>query len=913
MAPSSSSNEEALAKLHHLLWIAEWEVYQDPYRGILALTNEEEDMDAAPDDEEVMEVADPTLPKSRIFPWDLCQWGILADSRLKEQLSNVMQGEELVKRRKQSDGSLIIDTQSAEAMVQILTESSCPSLIAWTKQRMDERAQQTKKRKGKKRARFENTSPAPLVCLGNRPSDPNFCCPCDFNPFCLASMGGAVMNDILKERAQSVCIEILDEDDNGDDDKRSDSSDQPSKTSHSQPESAAATLNDKSPPPKKAKARIQTTPDGNERIDSHFTRIPRKKRGGVATVEATIVNGAVEESDLPIAECKIVNSPTTAPEVVDLVSEKPAAFRQKEPGVWTPNSNKMDILAGESDVFKFPEDDTSDCKMMPSKKKSEPTVTCQPLGSKRTETAAGEPGDVYTADLDEQPNLDDMQFSSGTKEELDGRRKSKKMEQSRIRRFVQDVVKRSSGDDSTVNVDDYMIAIEQWHKSLLFESPLGDRKETEEGKITIALPPGIENLGATCYLNTQFQCLAQNPVFLERVFSWRAVDSSHKLNGFMTKLQRLLAQMVVGGNASISTLEFSNELKLDHTTQQDPNEFGRLLFDAMEEAFKQCSSHNASEANGNSGNTSPDLKDLLKRIFHGETTFETTCMKCSNVTRRSEGFMDLNLPIVGRAAEDDDAGDSDQPKRKKVKRGTLEVAFDKFADSDVQFCFDQYMKAESLVGDNQYFCEKCNAKQDAERAPKLTELPPVLNVQLSRYVFDRQTFEKVKLTKKVLLPTILKVDSAENPPQTKTYFLCGVVRHQGTSANSGHYVAEVMEWTTGLWYEFNDEIVKVLPDGPSCSYVPNFLSETDGGGESQDDQMLFHGSREAYEANITGSKDVYNMFYVEEDYLSEQAQRTVERRRTIAGSTQDVNGETKDSVLAEAVTERENKYSVLRE
>lgn len=58
-------------------------------------------------------------------------------------------------------------------------------------------------------------------------------------------------------------------------------------------------------------------------------------------------------------------------------------------------------------------------------------------------------------------------------------------------------------------------------------------------------------------------------------------------------------------------------------------------------------------------------------------------------------------------------------------------------DTDVQYCWDRYVYAETLEGDNQYFCTECEAKVDARRALTFTALPPVLNIQLCRYVYDR--------------------------------------------------------------------------------------------------------------------------------------------------------------------------------
>ncbi len=54
-----------------------------------------------------------------------------------------------------------------------------------------------------------------------------------------------------------------------------------------------------------------------------------------------------------------------------------------------------------------------------------------------------------------------------------------------------------------------------------------------------------------------------------------------------------------------------------------------------------------------------------------------------------------------------------------------------------------------MDGDNQYFCEDCDNKRDARRFIKLTDLPRVLNLQLLRFVYDRNTGTKKKLSNKI--------------------------------------------------------------------------------------------------------------------------------------------------------------------
>jgi ubiquitin carboxyl-terminal hydrolase 48 len=58
-------------------------------------------------------------------------------------------------------------------------------------------------------------------------------------------------------------------------------------------------------------------------------------------------------------------------------------------------------------------------------------------------------------------------------------------------------------------------------------------------------------------------------------------------------------------------------------------------------------------------------------------------------------------------------------------------------------------KEEMMDGDNQYFCEDCDKKRDAKRFIKLTDLPRVLNLQLLRFVYDRNTGTKKKLSNKI--------------------------------------------------------------------------------------------------------------------------------------------------------------------
>lgn len=68
------------------------------------------------------------------------------------------------------------------------------------------------------------------------------------------------------------------------------------------------------------------------------------------------------------------------------------------------------------------------------------------------------------------------------------------------------------------------------------------------------------------------------------------------------------------------------------------------------------------------------------------------------------------------------------------------------------------MKPELLSGDNQYQCEPCQKKCDAEKGIKIEKVPQIISVILNRFAFDYVKFQRIKLTDKVKFPFILNMN-----------------------------------------------------------------------------------------------------------------------------------------------------------
>lgn len=436
---------------------------------------------------------------------------------------------------------------------------------------------------------------------------------------------------------------------------------------------------------------------------------------------------------------------------------------------------------------------------------------------------------------------------------------------------VQDYWTNLFGRDSEQTTAALLAWVKEYHASMVFRPPTlqeGSPKKavvsSDNVLLTLATPPGMENLGATCYLNTQLQCLAQNLVFVKGILSWKKQNNNNtadddRMSTVLALFQSLFVRMRAGPYRSVNTIEFSNALGLDHHEQQDPNEFSGLLLDKMHQAFRNTSNTTSASrsSSGTAKNNDDDdddaisLADLIPLQFQGTCSFTTVCQTCKSNSGPTETFMDLKIPIAKRPLPEPPKKPTSKSNAatsilekvcsvvpKAVKKTTKKKPVDD--KTDLEYCFQMICQEEHLDGDNQYFCSHCNRKCDAIRSLVLRQLPPVLNLQLVRYVWTPQMV-KQKVTTSVQLPDVLTIE-------TKRYRLCAIMSHRGTSAYSGHYVAEAMDWMTGQWYNFNDMEVSLLKNGPASLY--SATSETD-------------------RKNCQGSADAYNLYYVEEGFLAQ--------------------------------------------
>jgi ubiquitin C-terminal hydrolase len=103
---------------------------------------------------------------------------------------------------------------------------------------------------------------------------------------------------------------------------------------------------------------------------------------------------------------------------------------------------------------------------------------------------------------------------------------------------------------------------------------------------------------------------------------------------------------------------------------------------------------------------------LVPSLFRGRASYVTTCGACGAPSAASAHRVDwyeLELNVKG------------------------------VAPCGLSASLADYLQEEQLTGDNRYVCDAAacaGQRRDATRAVRLREAPPVLNLQLKRFVFD---------------------------------------------------------------------------------------------------------------------------------------------------------------------------------
>ena len=275
---------------------------------------------------------------------------------------------------------------------------------------------------------------------------------------------------------------------------------------------------------------------------------------------------------------------------------------------------------------------------------------------------------------------------------------------------------------------------------------------------------GLNNHGNTCYLNSFLQSMFMTPEFRSSILKFNYIYNKFgsKKDCIPFQLEKLFARLQL----KLRPAEETNDLitsfgwtQAQASEQNDIQELYHVLFDAISFTNEKY------------------INDLFQSIL----STNIKCKECGNISCHDEIYIDFSLPI----------------KKNKIVINTLEKSFE---------CF---FEKEELIKDNQYKCEKCNKKVDAEKYFEVKQLPKILLIALNRFEYDYNKGIKKKINTPISIPDkINKIGNLDN----LNYDLYGIIIHSG-SAMSGHYFSLLKNFEKDKkWYKFDDRCVFEIND-----------------------------------------------------------------------------------------------------
>jgi ubiquitin carboxyl-terminal hydrolase 36/42 len=260
---------------------------------------------------------------------------------------------------------------------------------------------------------------------------------------------------------------------------------------------------------------------------------------------------------------------------------------------------------------------------------------------------------------------------------------------------------------------------------------------------------GLNNLGATCYMNATIQAIAHCPKLVN------ALMSSDDKCEVAAQLRILMMRMWKKSENSISPDGLLQALKGPmekigiHQMRDvhDANELYMVITDLL------CESTTAA----------------LKQSLEGRIRWSTLCKKCgSSSFTPLEPFVTLNLDFTQKTAV-----------------------------HSLEDMIKSLFSSENIEG---YQCDSASCqgrKEDASRTLQLWGLPTVLTIVLKRFVHDGSVNRS-----EVAIPGSLTICSSD---KNITYNLCSVVCHSGHSQHGGHYVTASRHPGNGEWSMHDDD------------------------------------------------------------------------------------------------------------
>ena len=337
-------------------------------------------------------------------------------------------------------------------------------------------------------------------------------------------------------------------------------------------------------------------------------------------------------------------------------------------------------------------------------------------------------------------------------------------------------------------------------------------------------PPliGLENIGATCYMNATLQCFSNIDILTDYFFINENIILNSKKNYtlvdvYIKLLQNLWNKNIDQTKKFYAPYEFKKRIgeKNSLFAGVAANDAKDLILFILEELHNDLNNPKSNNFGLNPNNNNKIVNNIymqfildynskhnsiIKDIFYG---VQESVSICSNCKIKLKSYMIFNFLIFPL---------------EKVRQYLIQNKI-YFTKVTLEHCFHHFISKEILSGQNKMYCSTCKGEFDAQMYNQIFKNPKVLIIILNRgkgIEFDVPFTYPMKLELNDSFIDMENNPNFEGGEGSKNnqieYELISVITHMGESSMSGHFVACAKCPVDKKWYLYNDPIVTKCDD-----------------------------------------------------------------------------------------------------
>ena len=326
---------------------------------------------------------------------------------------------------------------------------------------------------------------------------------------------------------------------------------------------------------------------------------------------------------------------------------------------------------------------------------------------------------------------------------------------------------------------------------------------------------GLQNIGATCYMNATLQCLCHIDKFVN-FFKYNKqanfIYNNKDENKLSYSFKILIEQLWPDGQNNKSKKYYAPHDFKEKISKMNPLFEGIQANDSKdlvnfivmtlhEELNKANSTNNNLTDSINIDQRNKDLvfsvfiknftetnQSIISDIFYGVHCSITQCQNCKTISYNYQTYFFLIFPL------------------EEVRKFKMQYNPNDTQLLNIYDCFQYNQKIDLMFGENAMYCNYCRQTCGATMGQILTVTPEVLILILNR---GQGIQFKIKLN---FFEDLNLANFVEHKETGCRYKLIGVITHLGESDMSGHFIAYCKDPISNVWYKFNDAIVNQVQD-----------------------------------------------------------------------------------------------------